>query len=326
MISVVATVGFLGLGLYLVTARNVPAKNLTDKMCMFNDSDLIAPNTTPEAEQIYQRARAHDLTIMVEMPETIPAELRGIRPDRVEARRLYSQAAEMGHVGAMNNLSVYEQNGWGHPDPDSFPRDHQAAFRWNVEMARRGDVRGYIGMGLYHHSGRAGPADPTRAQACFIEAAKRDDLRGILLLGRHDLNLLQSLIPVPANPDRIARGQALLEEVSRRGDPEGFNQLYLYYSSKDKTPLKREYYAREAAKLTNPFFGTRVMPIYKFEDEPLYDPDMVACLNALGPSEGPLIDEKCPRPDGPLTRGAAGLPPAPVQPFDLSSLTVIRGR
>lgn len=326
MISVVATVGFLGLGLHLVTASNVPAKNLTDKMCMFNDNDLIAPNTTPEAEQIYQRARAHDLTIMVEMPETIPVELRGTQPDRVEARRLYSQAAEMGHVGAMNNLSVYEQNGWGHPDPDSFPRDHQAAFRWNVEMARRGDVRGYIGMGLYHHSGRAGPADPTRAQACFIEAAKRDDLRGILLLGRHDLNLLQSLIPVPANPDRIARGKALLEEVSRRGDPDGFEQLSLHYHLKVSAPLKREYYAREAEKLSDPYFGTKVIPIYKFENEPLYDPDMVACLQTLGPSEGPLIDEKCPRPDGPLTRGAAGLPPAPVQPFDVSSLTVIHSR
>ncbi|MEL6960541.1 MAG: hypothetical protein AAGL89_16480 [Pseudomonadota bacterium] len=304
--------------------QNALSLSQPNEACMFSENERIAPNTSAEAEELFQRGRAHDLSIVADLPETIPLYLRGTTPNRAEARRLYQEAADMGHVGAMNNLAVYEQNGWGHPDPNSFPRNHPKSLQLNIEMARRGDVRGYVGMGLSYATGRAGITDHQRAQNCFIEAAKRDDARGILLLARHDLLLIRlDNVETPPKPQRVPRGLALLEELGRRGNHEGFEDLADYYQFKEKDPLKQEYYLREAAKISPLFFWSNLSPLYKFEGTPLYNPEMVACLQNLTPEDMPHVDTLCPRPDGPATREAAGLPQAPTTPYDLSALQFI---
>lgn len=54
-------------------------------------------------------------------------DLRHTKPDRFAARAYDEQAAHMGHIGAMNNLAFYEQQGYGIVN-DVLPENHPAAF------------------------------------------------------------------------------------------------------------------------------------------------------------------------------------------------------
>lgn len=60
--------------------------------------------------------------------------------------------------------------------------------------------------------------------------------------------------------------------------------------------------------------------VYKIDSELRYDPDQAGCLLALENADMTQLKLLCPRPDRPLTRGDTGLPLAPTQPFDQSSM------
>ena len=195
-------------------------------------------------------------------------------------------------------------------------------------MARRDDPRGYVGMSAHFFSGAGVAKDKSRAEACLVEAARRDHLRGILLLGEFDLGLRNEEIPDAPKAYAVPRGIALPEEVSRRGDPQGFDALARFFHLKQNEPRKREFYAREAFKMDPQAFPSELASLYQLENSPLYDPEQAACLLAL--EDVPKRDRvrnsalvsACPRQGGPLTRADSGLPPAPGR-LDLGTLQPI---
>ena len=103
---------FLGAGsIYFALNRQEDFGGLVERTCMIPSTERLEKNTGAEAERLFQTGRAHDITIRRNAPDTVPTELRNLKADRVLARRHYQQAAEAGHVDAMNNLAVYEQKG-----------------------------------------------------------------------------------------------------------------------------------------------------------------------------------------------------------------------
>lgn len=284
---------------------------------MFDPSDLVAPNDSPEAEAIFQKGRAHDISVIVDQPDSIPVELRGLEPDRKIARRYYAEAAEMGHVGAMNNLAHYEQNGWGHGN-DHFPRNYKEAFRLNLEMARRGSATGFTVIGGYLIYGVAGVRDPVKGEACLVEAAARGDVNATLALAEYDLKLAmpEEIMDIP-DPRRVERGLTLLEDQWLRGESEAYVILSSYSDSKAEDRLKSEFYAQEAMIAGNVGGYVRLSAIYNPMHDTRPDAAHYACLQQLKPAQYGDTENLCPRPGGPLTRAGAGLSPAPEQPLDV---------
>ena len=284
---------------------------------MFKPSDLVAPNDSPEAEAIFQNGRAYDINVIMDQPDGIPAHLRGLKPDRKNARRYYTEAAEMGHVNAMNNLAQYEQKGWGH-GPDHYPRNYKEALRLNMEMARRGSATGFAGMGVYLLYGWAGVADPVKGEACLEEAAARGHLNGTLALAEYDLKLgpPEETMDIP-DPRRVERSLPLLEDLGLRGVSDAYDILSSYYNYKVDDPLKREFYAQEAMALGSVLGNIELTSIYDPGNDIRPDADHLVCLRKMHPSEYKDWESLCPRPGGVLTRAGAGLPPKPTQPMDV---------
>jgi len=294
---------------------------MVNKMCVFNESDLIAPNTSAEAEHVFQLARSVDIEVIVDMPETILPELRDKESNRVEAKKLYLQAAEMGHTGAMNNLAFYLSEGYGNPKhrngrPD-FTEDHNGAFYWNQEMARRGDPKGYVGIAGYFYSNLFGGPDPARGEACLVEAAKMDHIRAVILLAQRDLGRWEGSGIVTLNPIKVKRGIALLEDTALRGEAEAFEVLARYYKAYPRNWPKYEYYMRESLKMGS--YGARSSLSGVYANEFMGKPDsgQSKCLRTLRGTDLTNLETLCPRPDGPLTREQVGLPPAPTQRLNL---------
>jgi len=301
---------------------------MVNEMCIFNESDLIAPNASPEAEHAFQMARSFDISIISDMPETIPPELRGKESDRVVAKKHYLQAAEMGHTGAMNNLAFYLSEGYGNPDhrngrPD-FTEDHKGGFYWNQEMARRGDAKGYVGMSGYFYSDRIGLPDPARGEACLVEAAKMDHMRGIILLARQDLGMWDGSGIETLNPVKVERGITLLEDAGLQSEAEALKILGDYYNYYHKDWPKYEYYIRESIKMGSRAAQRSLAAKYREGTMGQIDLEHSECLYALksperhsGIPNSHDLETLCPRPDGPLSREEVGLPPAPTTRLDL---------
>lgn len=270
-----------------------------------------------EAERLFQLGRAHDISIKMNLPDSIPAELRELEADRGAARGYFQQAADLGHTGAMNNLAVYIENGW--PATRGERIDHKAAFDWNVEMARRGDPAGFVGMGVYLLKGSAGEQNPNKAEACFVQAAKMGSEGGAFRLAMMDLGLFQPLSLVPASSPKRDRGIALLKELGRRGNGDAYGQLMNYFEFNEVSPLKAEFYGIVASEAGDSLSFVRLADLYRgyedigfFSDRTYHD-----CLVALSRDQIANFQTLCPRPDGPLTRAMAGLPPAPTEPLDI---------
>jgi len=291
-------------------------------MCIFAPEDRIEPVNDPEAERLFQIGRAHDVNIRSDQPDSIPVELRGLEADRSAAKDHYAQAAERGHLSAMNNLSVYLHNGWGQGRGNYEP-DFDAAFRWNVEMARRDDGRGFTGMASYLLSRDAGRHNPELGRKCLVEAAVRGDVPGSLALAELELKLTPDDAPIPVPEPARKRGIALLEDLGLREVGAAYDRLALFFDLKEQAPLKHEFYALEATRLGDPGGRIKLETLYGQDAGDAERSDFSACLQNLRGEDRANALSLCKRPGGSLTRAGADAPPAPSALMDLTMLRQI---
>jgi len=304
-------VGIIGaaiaaLGMLTACNGDLDANN----MCIFEPSEMIVATNSDEAERLFQQGRALDLSIITHQPETIPQSLRGMADDRVMAKGYYTRAAELGHTGAMNNLAVFLHRGLG--ADDSAP-DYAAAYAWNVEMARRSDPKGYIGMAAYLFSGAVGPVNEPKAVACLVAGARLDDPRATQLLAQDDLGLRDLAAHPVRPPARVDRGITLLEQLYLRGHAAAYADLAQYYDLIAPDPVKFEYYARTGAAGGALRAKTALLGAYLNNRLGGETADQGACLDGLSADDMAQLETLCPRPDRMLTRALAGLPPVPDQ-------------
>jgi len=86
-----------------------------------------------------------------------------------EALRLYQNAAQRGHVGAM--FAVGALYGGGH----DIAVDRTRAARWFLAAAERGHGRAQLMLGRYYLNGTAGVRDPAEARR-WLERAQSQGL------------------------------------------------------------------------------------------------------------------------------------------------------
>lgn len=286
-------------------------------MCIIDQNDLVEANTSEEAEQLFQLGRAHDINILSDSPETIPVSLRGRDHDRNIAKSYYQQAAALGHTGAMNNLAVYLQNGFGNKE-NRFEEDHAGAYALNVEMARRSDMRGYVGMASYHYTNLVNAHDPAKAVACLKVASRADYLPAIVMLGTDDLGVLPANIGAH-DQRRTPRGGALLEEAGRRGSADAFVQLMRHYTYINEDWDKQFYYALEAMDLGSRAALTHVEGVFQNGSYGADDPDYLSCIQSKRYENVSRINKACLPQTARKLRGQIGLSPAPTDPLDIST-------
>ena len=296
--------------------------------CEFAMQDQIPAVFTPEAVEIYELAKAYDGSIyrINQMPEPGPPvdpKYAHIEEDRVEARRLYKQAAELGHVDAMYRLATFMIEGLGLPN-DGYKPDVDGAYYWFNEVARRDDPFGYYALANFYLYGIERRVDVKTGEQCLVQAAKRGLMHGQISLAQRDLGRWYGSGIVALNPAKVERGIALLEDAALQGEVEAFEILGSYYETYHKDWLKYEYYMRESIKMGSLGEKLSLASAYKKGTMGQIDLEHSKCIRALkllefhpDSSNSHDLETLCPRPDGPLTRERVGLPPAPTTRLDL---------
>jgi len=295
---------------------------MVNEMCVFNESGQIPAVATPEAVEIYELAKAYDGSIYRtnQMPEPGPPvdpKYADIEEDRVKARELYKQAAELGHVDAMYRLATFMVEGLGLPN-DGYEPDYDGAYYWFKEVARRDDPFGYYALANFYLYGIDRRVDVKTGEQCLVQAAQRGLMQGQISLAELDLGLLEGFRNAPANPPhRIERGLRLLEDSIVKGHLDSYSLLSDYYVYADPNPLKAEYYARAGAIAGSEEFQYTMEGSYRGGDYGANNKRQSECIRNLEKEDFINLETLCPRPDGPLTRNQAGLPPAPTAPLDV---------
>jgi len=290
--------------------------------CEFAMQDQIPAVATPKAVEIYELAKAYDGSIYRtnQMPEPGPPvdpKYAHIEEDRVKARELYKQAAELGHVDAMYRLATFMVEGLGLPN-DGYEPDYDGAYYWFKEVARRDDPFGYYALANFYLYGIDRRADVKTGEQCLVQAAKRGLMQGQISLAELDLGLLEGFRNAPANPPhRIERGLRLLEDSIVKGHLDSYVLLSNYYVYADPNPLKAEYYAWAGTVVGNERAHSRLRGRYSSGGFSEINKNLSECILNVGKEDFARIETLCPRPDGPLTRKQAGLPPAPTAPLDV---------
>ena len=148
---------------------------------------------------------------MVQQAEALFYGREGVT-NRVEAVRLYRQAAEEGHLGAMDSLGLCLLKGWGcAADPEAafawfkaaaekdhpsamnnlafcymngkgVARDEHKGFVWAEEAARLGHVPSQTMVGECYLNGQGVEADRERAMIWLRRAARHGNKRAEMLL------------------------------------------------------------------------------------------------------------------------------------------------
>ncbi|XP_071454030.1 protein sel-1 homolog 1 [Hetaerina americana] len=95
--------------------------------------------------------------------------LNATRPNRLEAYKLISKAANLGHDGA--RLKVAWAQLLGNADPGPIPRNTEAAYKTFVELGEKGLPDAHMGLGFLHATGVHVNASQAKALVYYTFAA-----------------------------------------------------------------------------------------------------------------------------------------------------------
>ena len=115
--------------------------------------------------------------------------------DDALAIKWYALAVEQGHTGAMCNLAVMHQNGWG------VPADEQEAARLYALAAEQGVAAAMTALGRHYAMDFSEDYDPIQAYKWFSLAAERDDL---------EANSKRDFIADKLTAEQVAEADALI--------------------------------------------------------------------------------------------------------------------
>lgn len=292
-----------------------------NEACEFNVNEYLTPIQDPEADEFFEIAKSFDIDIISNRPDMIREDLRGADYNRQDARRYYQKAADLGHLKAMNALAAYMLQGFGRTD-GTYDEEPEAAFQLYTRIAEHGEARGYQGMSAMLMEGFPNqPVDIKLATKCMTRAAMLAEpayLEPAFYLAELDLNLGDAFLKNPPHPKpRIERGLALMEDLLLKNYIPAYRALYKYYVQVDGQPRKAEFYARAAAAAGDYPAKIRLEAGYRMGYFGEVDLGLSTCASNLTRKQIREIETLCPRPEGPLTRAKAELPPAPEQLLDI---------
>lgn len=96
----------------------------------------------------------------------------GLKVDKVQATKWYTQAAEQGYLDAQFNLALLYYRG------DGVLQDYRAAHAWFIQAANQGDADAQHALGVMYYNGEGIPQDFVLAYLWFnIAAALSDEIR-----------------------------------------------------------------------------------------------------------------------------------------------------
>lgn len=288
-------------------ALSACAEANTNAQCAFTKGDEVVATITDEAQETFELAKAYDgqiYRVNVMTPEPAPPVLEQyahIEEDRVKARALYLDAANLGHLDAMYRYASFAAEGLGRADGRYDP-EFDEAFYWFEKVARRGDPYGFNAMANFYLYGLDRKVDVPKGEACLVQAAMRGMMIAQVRLGRLDLGVLEGFGGAPKNPEyKIERGLVLLEDAAFKGEVEVFSPLHIYYRFTDR-PMEAEFYARLGVIRENRFSRTNLESGYLSGSLTPENAHLAPCVDALKPEDFSNLEELCPRVGGPLTR------------------------
>tara|TARA_B100001094_G_C18195614_1_gene810635 strand:+ start:7871 stop:8530 length:660 start_codon:yes stop_codon:yes gene_type:complete len=86
-----------------------------------------------------------------------------------QAIKLLTQAGELGHIDAQNDLGLLYQSGM------MVPQDYKRAMQWYKKAASKNYIPAMFNIGLMYHKGLGVSQDYKRARIWFLRAAKLND-------------------------------------------------------------------------------------------------------------------------------------------------------
>jgi TPR repeat protein len=102
----------------------------------------------------------------------------GVPADMQSAQTLYRQAAESGHVEALNRVALMHYRGEA-----GVTQDYSAAAQLFGKAAEQGDANALFNLGKLYFEGKGVTKDPGKAADYYRVAAKKDHILAINTLG-----------------------------------------------------------------------------------------------------------------------------------------------